>query len=97
MNSSLGERFSFVLSAGIHFGEFFLGGEVLFLTLDKDSLWSILPWRSGFLSYSRQGFTLVSSSLAERFCFVLSAGIHFGEFFLGREVLFHTLGRDSLW
>ena len=37
--------------------------------------------------------------LAERpkeFSFVLSTGIHLGEFFLGREVFFRTLGRDSL-
>ena len=30
MNSSLSERFSFLLSAGIHLGEFFLGREVFF-------------------------------------------------------------------
>ena len=90
------ERFSCVLSAGIHG-------------------W-ILPWPRGslsnslgrevFLSYFRQGFTWVNSSLVERFSFelswargfsfVLSAGIHLGEFFLDREVFFHTLRRDSL-
>ena len=30
MNSSLAKRFSFLLLAGIHFGEFFLGREVFF-------------------------------------------------------------------
>ena len=38
----------------------------------------------------------MNSSLAERLFIVLSAGIHFGEFFLGREVSCHALGRDSL-
>ena len=33
MNSSLAERFSIILSTGIHLGEFFLGQEVFFETL----------------------------------------------------------------
>ena len=49
--------FFIVLSAGIHLGEFFLGREVYFE----------LFWPRGFLLYSRQGFTWVNSSLAERF------------------------------
>ena len=47
---------------------------------------SLADWPRGFLLHSRQGFTWVNSSLAERFFIVLSVGIHLGEFFLGREV-----------
>ena len=62
MNSSLAEMFSF-------------------RTLGRDSLGGILPWPRGFLSnslgreaerflsYYRQGFTCVNSSLAEMFSF----------------------------
>jgi len=65
-----------VFSVGIHLGEFFLGREVYFE----------LSWPRGFVLYSRQGFTWVDSSLAERF--TLNS--------LGREVFYCTLDRDSL-
>ena len=87
--------FSFVLSAGIHLGEFFLGREVFFN----------LSWARGFLSNSRQGFNWVNSSLAKRFSFNSQQGFtsvnsslaeRFSFNSLGRELLFHALGRDSL-
>jgi len=45
--------FIFGLSVGIHIGEFFLGRKCFYRTLGRDSLWWILPWPRGFLSYSR--------------------------------------------
>ena len=83
--------FSFVLSAGIHLGwilpwprgflQTLLAKRFFFRILDRDSLGWILPWPRGFLSNSL-------GLEAERFSFLLSAGIHLGEFFLGREVFF---------